>query len=67
MQKTPNQKWAEQIAQYRKKCQGITELSKSIRYAGLINEYGRTLTGIFKPGLDVLLSNELARDEFFLV
>ncbi len=67
MQKTPNQKWAEQIAQHRKKCQGIMELSKSIRYVGLINEYGRTLTGIFRPGLDVLLSNELARNEFFLV
>ncbi|HJW19966.1 MAG TPA: hypothetical protein VJ571_05360 [Candidatus Nitrosotalea sp.] len=67
MQKTPNQKWAEQIAEHRKKCQDIMELSKSIRYVGLINEYGRTLTGIFRPGLDVLLSNELARNEFFLV
>ncbi len=67
MQKTPNQKWAEQIAQYRKKCQDIMELSKSIRYVGLVNEYGRTLTGIFRPGLDVLLSNESARNEFFLV
>ncbi len=67
MQKTPNQKWAEQIAQHRKKCQDIMELSKSIRYVGLINEYGRTLTGIFRPGLDVLLSNEPARNEFFLV
>jgi hypothetical protein len=43
------------------------KLSKSIRYVGLVNEYGRTLTGIFRPGLDVLLSNDLARDEFFLV
>jgi len=67
MQKTPNQKWAEQIAEHRKKCQDMMELSKSIRYVGLINEYGRTLTGIFRPGLDVLLSNELARNEFFLV
>ncbi len=67
MQKTPNQKWADQIAQHRKKCQNIMELSKSIRYVGLINEYGRTLTGIFRPGLGVLLSNEPARNEFFLV
>ncbi len=67
MQKTPNQKWADQIAQHRKKCQDIMELSKSIRYVGLIKEYGRTLTGIFRPGLDVLLSNEFARNEFFLV
>lgn len=34
---------------------------------GLINEYGRTLTGIFRPGLATLLSNEPARNEFFLV
>ncbi|MDE1814228.1 MAG: hypothetical protein KGH87_05940 [Thaumarchaeota archaeon] len=67
MQKTPSQKWTEQIAQHRMKCQDIMELSKSIRYVGLINEYGRTLTGIFRPGLNVLLSNEPARNEFFLV
>jgi hypothetical protein len=67
MQKTPNQKWNEQIAQYRKQCQSILELSKSIRYVGLINEYGRTLTGIFRPSLDTLLSSEPARNEFFLV
>ena len=67
MQKTPNQKWNEQITQYRKKCQSILELSKSIRYVGLINEYGTTLTGILKPGLSTLLSRESARNEFFLV
>ncbi len=67
MQKTPNQKWTEQITQYRKKCQNILELSKSIRYVGLVNEYGRTLTGIFRPGLATLLSKESARNEFFLV
>ena len=67
MQKTPSKKWTEQITHYRKKCQAILELSKSIRYVGLINEYGRTLTGIFRPGLATLLSNEPARNEFFLV
>ncbi|MFZ0184849.1 MAG: hypothetical protein WBV92_07055 [Nitrosotalea sp.] len=67
MQKTPDQKWKEQIIQYRKKCQSIVELSKSIRYVGLINEYGTTLTGILKPGLTTLLSREAARNEFFLV
>ena len=67
MQKTPSQKWTEQITQYRKKCQNILELSKSIRYVGLVNEYGRTLTGVFRSGLATLLSNELARNEFFLV
>ena len=67
MQKTPEQKRKEEIIQYRKKCQRILEISKSIRYAGLINEYGTTLTGILKPGLTTLLSRESARNEFFLV
>ena len=67
MQKSPNQKWNEKIIQYRKKCQSILELAKSIRYVGLINEYGRTMTGIFRPGLSTLLSHEPARNEFFLV
>ncbi|MGI0017922.1 MAG: hypothetical protein ACREA1_04385 [Nitrosotalea sp.] len=67
MQKTPSQKWTEQITQHRKKCQNILELSKSIRYVGLVNEYGRTLTGVFRPGLATLLSDEPARNEFFLV
>lgn len=67
MQKTPSQKWTEQITHYRKKCQTILELSKSIRYVGLVNEYGRTMTGIIRPGLATLLSNESTRNEFFLV
>ena len=67
MQESQNQKWKKQISQYKKKCQTIIQLSKSIRYVGLINEYGRTLTGIIRPGLKTLLTNEPARDEFFLV
>lgn len=67
MQKTPGQKWTEQITHYRKKCQTIIELSKSIRYVGLVNEYGRTMTGIIRPGLATLLTNESTRNEFFLV
>ena len=67
MQKTSNQKWIDKIAQYRKGCENILKLSKSIRYVGLINEYGTTLTGILRPGLKTLLSRESARGEFFLV
>lgn len=67
VKKTPNQEWNEKIAKYRNQCQQILEISKSIRYVGLINEYGRTLTGIVRPGLPILLSNEPARNEFFLV
>ncbi|MDE1726816.1 MAG: hypothetical protein KGH89_06075 [Thaumarchaeota archaeon] len=67
MNKTPNQKWNEEILKYRKKCQRILNLSSSIRYVGLVNEYGRTLTGIVKPGTSILLKPESARNEFFLV
>lgn len=67
MNKTPNQNWVEKISTYKKKCQSILNLSSSIRYVGLINQYGRTLTGIIKPGTSILLKSEAARNEFFLV
>lgn len=67
MNKTPNQKWNEEIFRYKKKCQQIIGLSSSIRYVGLVNEYGRTLTGIIKSGTNILLKPESARNEFFLV
>ena len=67
MSKTPEQKWKESIIQYRKNCQKILEISKSVRYAGVINEFGRTLTGIIRPGLKPLLNPEAAKNEFFII
>ena len=67
MKKTPNQKWADEITAYRKKCQRIILVSSSIRYVGLINEYGRTLTGIIKQGTNPLLKPVQVRNEFFLI
>lgn len=67
MIKTPNQKWGDEIAAYRKKCQRILLVSSSIRYVGLINEYGRTLTGIIKQGTNPLLKPRQVRNEFFLI
>ena len=67
MAKTPNQKWEEEITAHRKKCQRILLVSSLIRYVGLINEYGRTLTGIIKQGTQPLLKPVQARDEFFLI
>jgi len=67
MTKTPNQKWVEEISAYRKKCQRILLISSSIRYVGLINEYGRTLTGIIKQGTTPLLKPGQVRNEFFLI
>lgn len=67
MNRTPSQKWSEQISTYRKKCQQILKISQSVRYVGLVNPYGRTLTGIIRPGTSVILKSESARNEFFLM
>ena len=67
MVKTPQQKWKDAIVAYRKKCQKILNLSKSIRYAGIINEYGRTLTGMVRPNTIPLWSAEQVKNEFFII
>ncbi len=66
MVKTPAEIWKDKIIQYRKKCQSILQLSDSIRYAGVINAYGRTLTGIVKPNVKPLLKSEQVKNEFFI-
>ncbi|HET6516726.1 MAG TPA: hypothetical protein VFG25_00660 [Nitrosopumilaceae archaeon] len=67
MQKTPQQKWNSSIIKFRKKCQQIIKVSNNIRYVGVINEYGRTLSGIIKPGIKPLLKSEQVKNEFFIV
>ena len=67
MEKTPADKWKDAIIKYRKKCQNILEVSKSIRYAGVINIYGRTLTGIVRSNLKPLLKSEQVKNEFFII
>jgi len=67
MVKTPAEKWKDTIIKYRKQCQSILKLSNSIRYAGVINVYGRTLTGIVRPSLKPLLKSEQVKNEFFII
>jgi len=67
MVKTPADKWKDTIIKYRKQCQKILKLSNSIRYAGVINVYGRTLTGIVRPNLKPLLKSEQVKNEFFVI
>lgn len=67
MAKTPSEIWKDKIIQYRKKCQRIIELSKNIRYAGIVNAYGRTLTGIVRPNVKPLLKSEQVKNEFFII
>jgi hypothetical protein len=67
MIKTPADKWKATVVKYRKQCQNILKISNSIRYVGVINVYGRTLTGIVKPNLKPLLKSEQVKNEFFII
>jgi len=67
MIKTPADKWKDVVVKYRKQCQNILKISTSIRYAGVINVYGRTLTGIVRPDLKPLLKSEQVKNEFFII
>lgn len=67
MVKTPADKWKDTVIKYRKQCQNILKISKDIRYAGVINVYGRTLTGIVRPSLKPLLRSEQVKNEFFII
>jgi len=67
MKKTPAEKWQVAVMNYKKQCQSILKLSGNVRYAGVINAYGRTLTGIIKPNVKPLLKSEEVKNEFFIV
>ena len=67
MVKTSSDKWKSTVLKYKKQCQSILQISKNIRYAGVINNYGRTLTGTIKPNLKPLLNPEEVKNEFFIV
>ena len=67
MVKTPAEKWKDSLAQYKKQCQSIIKLSNNIRYVGVINTYGRTLTGIIRSNLKPLLKSEQVKNEFFII
>ena len=67
MVKTPAEKWKTTVINYRKKCQKIIETSKKVRYAGVINQYGRTLAGIVRPDVKPLLKSEQVKNEFFIL
>ena len=67
MIKTPADKWKDTVTKYRKQCQKILEISKSVRYAGVVNAYGRTLTGMIKPNLKPLLQSEDFKNELFVI
>ena len=67
MVKTPADKWKDTVIKYRKQCKKILEISNNIRYAGVVNAYGRTLTGMIKPNLKPLLQSEDFKNELFVI
>ena len=62
-----NQSWAKIVTQNRKKCEKILSISKDIRYAGVFNEYGRTISGKIRPGVKPIFSPDSVRHEFFAI
>jgi len=67
MVKTSSDKWKSTVLKYKKQCQSILQISQNIRYAGVINNYGRTLTGVIKPNLKPILKSEEVKHEFFII
>ena len=67
MAKTPSEKWKKSMLKYKKQCQHILKISRNIRYVGVINNYGRTLTGVIQPNLKPLLKSEEVKHEFFII
>ena len=62
-----SQSWAKIVAQNRKKCEQFLSISKDIRYAGVFNEYGRTISGKIRPGVKPIFSPDSVRHEFFAI
>lgn len=53
-------------AKHKEKCTSILAISPRIRYAGVMNRFGRTLAGGLRKGVVPLLKPEEARNEYFI-
>jgi hypothetical protein len=51
---------------YKQECINILAVSPRIRYAGIINKFGRTLAGGLRKGVVPLLKPDEARNEHFI-
>src|SRR5687767_5983071 len=54
------------ILLYKQECSSILAVSPRIRYAGIINEFGRTKAGSLRKGVVPLLKPDEARNEHFI-
>ena len=59
--------WTKTIITHRKKCEKILLISKEIRYVGVFNEYGRTISGKIRLGVKPFFSSNAVREEFFTI
>jgi hypothetical protein len=55
-----------ETAKYKEKCSSILAISPHIRYAGVINKFGRTLAGGLRKGVVPLFKQDEARNEYFI-
>ena len=51
---------------YREKCNQIIAISPKIRYAGIMNQFGRTIAGALRKGVVPMLKPEEAKSEYFI-
>jgi hypothetical protein len=51
---------------YREKCIRVLAISSRIRYAGIMNNFGRTIAGALRKGVVPLLRQDEARNEYFI-
>jgi hypothetical protein len=56
----------DEMAINKEKCISFLSISEKIRYVGIINKFGRTITGKLKSGIRPLLTPEQARDERYI-
>jgi hypothetical protein len=54
------------ISIYKQECHRILAVSPRIRYAGIMNKFGRTLAGGLRKGVVPLLKPDEARNEHFI-
>jgi hypothetical protein len=51
---------------YKAMCNDVLAISPRIRYAGIMNRFGRTLAGALRKGVVPMLKPEEARNEYFI-
>ena len=64
--KEHNQVAREESIRNKENCHDLLLLSQKVRYVGLINKFGKTISGQLRPGLVPLLNVEQAINEHFI-